>query len=73
MRTSSPRSTSCSLPDIVGRSPGCLRDDDAFVVAFNDDEPDSCDNPAAAAAASFAALSAAYRLANSDSMYSSLA
>lgn len=65
MRTSSPRSTSCSLPCIVGRSPNGLVGSDT--VGWASGAPDCC-----SVFDSWLAFSTACRLANSDSMYSSL-
>lgn len=66
IRTSSPRSTSCSLPCMVGRSPSCL-------VGSALVEPDGLDDCCCCCRFSASvAFSAACRLANSDSIYSSL-
>lgn len=71
MRTSSPRSTSCNLPCIVGRSPNGLAGSTTIDLACR---PPCCRCCCfcCSTSASWVAFSAACRLANSDSMYSSL-
>ena len=69
IRTSSPRSTSCSFPCMVGRSPSRL-------VGSALDEPAGCEVFCCCCCccrfSASVAFSAACRLANSDSIYSSL-